>query len=269
MRSEKDAFQPGVDLDRRPLEAANRNVYGSASAAKAYARVGQLQRAESVIFERIAPSIRNQRFLDMGVGGGRTTAYLRQLTNHYIGIDYSPAMVQAARQKTGVSSIYCCDAQDMRRFEDQAFDFIFFSFNGLDYMTHPGRLQALREIYRVLATGGSFLFSSHNRSGDAARPPWNQRNRELSLHFAKTCLSTLAALPRHWRMRRQEIHEDEYTILNDPALGYSLMTYYIELPAQLAQLSRIGFAEAEAFDTHGRPTVEDHESPWIHYLARK
>ncbi len=256
-------------FDQHCLEDSNRAVYGSESAAKAYTRVSSLQEAERVILARISPDIQGKRILDIGVGGGRTTTYLHNVSSHYVGIDYSPAMVEAARRKTGLSSIYCCDAQDMRRFEDQAFDFVFFSFNGLDYMPHQNRLRALSEIYRVLAGGGWFLFSSHNRSGKAAEPPWRQSNGEFSLHFAKSCLDALLALPRHWRLRQYELQEDEYAILNDPAFGYSLMTYYIDIAQQLAQLAKIGFIQIEAFDSHGQPTRKDERSPWLHYLARK
>jgi SAM-dependent methyltransferase len=48
-------------------------------------------------------------------------------------------------------------------FNNDAFDYILFSFNGIDHI-HPERrgIQALREIHRMLKPDGLFLFSSHN-----------------------------------------------------------------------------------------------------------
>jgi ubiquinone/menaquinone biosynthesis C-methylase UbiE len=251
------------------MDRLNRTVYGKDSVATAYEQAHGLHEGEGVILEMIKPEIRGKKILDIGIGGGRTTRFLSALTTRYVAIDYSPAMVEAARRNFAISSIYCCDARDMRRFPDDAFDFILFSFNGLDYMPHADRLAALREVYRVLAPAGVFMFSSHNRSGDAAKAPWNQKNRAWSRRFVISCLKALVTMPRHWRMRRHELHENEYAILNDSALGYTLMTYYIDVAPQLAQLASIGFAGARAFDAHGRPTADDRESLWVYYLARK
>ena len=251
------------------VDRLNRAAYASDSVAGTYERAHGLYESEGVILRMIENDIRGKNILDIGIGAGRTTDFLTKLTNRYVGIDYSPAMVEAARRKFALASLYCCDVRDMRRFGDNSFDFVLFSFNGLDYISHADRLIALREIYRVLASGGWFMFSSHNRSGDAAKAPWKQRRRPFSLHFAKTCIDTLAAVPRHWRMRRHEIYETEYAILNDPGLRYQLMTYYIDLAEQLAQLAAIGFDDRRAFDAHGRPTTDDRESLWIYYLARK
>ncbi len=255
--------------ERPAMDQINRAMYTKDSVATVFAWARILQESERVILTMIEPEIRGKSILDIGIGGGRTTRFLSGLTTRYVGIDYSPAMVEAARRSFAMFSIYCCDARDMRRFPDDAFDFILFSFNGLDYMPHADRLTALREIYRVLAPAGLFMFSSHNRSGDAAKAPWNQRSRQLSLRFTKACIKAMAAMPRHWRMRRHEIRENEYAILNDSALGYSLMTYYIDVSSQIAQLASVGFVDARAFDALGRVTTEDRESLWVHYLARK
>lgn len=254
---------------RSAMDELNRLAYAKPPAAKAYERNARLQEGERVILRTIAPQIRGKQILDIGVGGGRTTPHLLDLSSNYTAIDYSPAMVEAARRRFDISSIYCCDARDMRRFGDGVFDFILFSFNGLDYVPHGDRLKALREIHRTLASDGLFMFSSHNRSGNAAKAPWNPRNCQLSLHWAKTCVRALVTLPRHWQMRQYEVQESGYAVLNDPALGYSLLTYYIDGAHQLKQLAAIGFAHAQAFDVHGQPTTGDHESPWIYYLARK
>jgi ubiquinone/menaquinone biosynthesis C-methylase UbiE len=59
------------------------------------------------------------------------------------------------------------DARSMIQFADNSFDFILFSFNGIDCVPHSDRLQILQEICRVGKPGCHFFFSSHNLQGMA------------------------------------------------------------------------------------------------------
>lgn len=55
------------------------------------------------------------------------------------------------------------DASSLK-FENDSFDIVFFSFNGLDYIqSRELRLKAYTEICRVLKKWGFFIFSSHNK----------------------------------------------------------------------------------------------------------
>jgi SAM-dependent methyltransferase len=242
------------------MEAINQRAYDSHVAIHAFRRTEGLFPAERVVLEKIADELRDRRLLDLGVGGGRTTAALLRISQDYTGIDYSERLVDFAKQRTGVRTIYQADARDMRGlFKDENFDFVLFSFNGIDYVSHNGRLAALGEINRVLKPGGWFFFSSHNRA--AANAAKREGPREL--------IKRLLFLRRHLRLRRLESQTPEYAILNDSGLHYSLLTYYVDLAAQTAQLAKAGFEFVEAYDIEGRPVVEDHTSPSIHYLAKK
>src|SRR2546430_7085903 len=79
------------------------------------------------------------RMLDIGVGRGRTTAHFGSLVKEYTGIDYSPRMIEACRQQFRYAKVpfrfEVGDARDLHVFGDGVFDFILFSFNGLDAMT--------------------------------------------------------------------------------------------------------------------------------------
>jgi ubiquinone/menaquinone biosynthesis C-methylase UbiE len=61
----------------------------------------------------------------------------------------------------------------MPAFENETFDFVMFSFNGLDYLSHSDRLLALGEIRRVLKPAGLLLFSSHNAERKPFPSPWS------------------------------------------------------------------------------------------------
>jgi SAM-dependent methyltransferase len=252
------------------MDTLNHHAYASRLAAGAYGREASLSIAERVILEQLRPRLVGKRLLDIGVGGGRTTPFLLELSRQYTAIDYSERLVNLVRTKFGLDSVYCCDVRDMSRFADGTFDFILFSFNGLDYVPHNGRLIALGEIYKVLVRGGLFLFSSHNRHGsDEARPPDNGSGRKTITKSFVHNLRTVLLMPRHWRMRRHEIETAEYAILNDKGLRYSLLTYYIAVPNQIAQLERLGFSVEGVYDVQGRAAGDDDRSSWIHYLVSK
>ena len=73
------------------------------------------------------------------------------------------------------------------------------------------------------------------------------------------------------RLRRWERREETHAFINDPALGGSLLMYYITPETQLRQLRQIGFSDIVMFDSEGGviDTVDHDSSPWVHYVARK
>ena len=52
---------------------------------------------------------------------------------------------------------FCVDDVRELSHEDGSFNFVLFSFNGIDYMDQNDRLKALREIYHVQRAGWHFL----------------------------------------------------------------------------------------------------------------
>ena len=86
--------------------------------------------------------------MDLGVGGGRTTAFLLQLSKDYVGIDFSNEMIERCRARFPATQFEVRDAQDLSGFEDQSFDFILFSCTGIDLVNHDQRLRILKEVRR-------------------------------------------------------------------------------------------------------------------------
>ena len=197
----------------------NREVFSRKAAVSVYEH-GTLQNAESVIFLRFQEYLLDQRVLDIGFGGGRTSAILLQCTPHYVGVDYSPQMVEIGRSRFPEADLREGDARDLGVFPEGSFDFVLFSFNGIDYIGHDDRLRVFQEIRRVLKPGRLFVFSSHNRNYEyAVTAP--------RLTFARNPATQIRLIRQYWNCRRnrsrnkvRQRFEEEYAIINDLAHEY-------------------------------------------------
>jgi SAM-dependent methyltransferase len=151
------ASEPETEKD----QAANLNVFRAAETVAYYAALNDLTPAERVLFEtHLKPGF---AVLHLGVGGGRTTPYLSSLASHYIGVDYSEEMIRACRARYPALRFEVADAADLSLFANEFFDAVIFSFNGMDSLAPDlKRQQCLRQCFRVLKPGGTFIFSRHN-----------------------------------------------------------------------------------------------------------
>ena len=247
----------------------NKTTFARADVLKYFHELDTLFEAEKVLFKKLSPAIKDKKTLDIGIGGGRTTKYLLEISSDYTGVDYVSDFAKETSRKFPGAKILCGDARDLKEFEDQSFDFVLFSYNGLDCISNDDRLKALREIYRVMKRGGVFMFSSHNRDYQYFNKlPW-QRKIEFNTNFFRFFLYCFYHLPRHFKMKKHEIYTDDYAIVNDPDHRYSLLLYYISIEKQVKQLTDIGFYGIEAYDKNGKMVEHDTSSHWISYLARK
>jgi SAM-dependent methyltransferase len=139
----------------------NLHAYSSPQAVEKYSIPNELTACESYLFDKYVD--RDQAILDLGVGGGRTTAHLAPQARLYVGLDYSQAMVDICRSKFPSLQFVCDDASNLQRFAADNFDVVIFSYNGIDCIrTDSERTRCFREVARVLRAGGYFILSSHN-----------------------------------------------------------------------------------------------------------
>lgn len=251
------------------LNSTNKSAYARADVVDYFQNFDDLFPAEKVLFFELAEKIKGSKLLDIGIGGGRTTGHLLGVCDEYTGVDYVPQFARETAKKYPEARILAADARNLKEFGDEAFDFVLFSFNGIDCISDSDRLQALGEIFRVLKPCGTFMFSSHNRDyKNFNRLPW-RRKIEFSAAFAKFFLYSLYHLPKHFGMKKYEVHTDDYAVVNDSDHRYSLLFYYIGIDKQIEQLERTGFFETKAYDKYGQETEHDTESHWIYYVATK
>lgn len=251
------------------LSFVNKATYARVDVVKHYQNTDLLFKTEEVLFEKLLPTIKNSKILDIGIGGGRTTKYLLPISRDYTGVDYIPQFAEDTAKKYPDAKIMCSDATNLKEFEAETFDFVLFSYNGLDCVSNEQRLMVLNEVNRVLKKGGVFMFSSHNRDYKYFNKlPW-RRKIEYDAKFLKFFLYCLYHLPKHLKMKKYQVFNDEYAIVNDGDHRYSLLLYYISIDMQVKQLTEIGFSDIEAFDMKGNEVKTDTTSHWIYYLARK
>ncbi|MDJ0845262.1 class I SAM-dependent methyltransferase [Crocosphaera sp.] len=218
----------------------NLTTYSTSDVVNYYQYLQQLQPAEETIIQLFKHELPTMKMLDLGVGGGRTTPHFFPLVRDYIGVDYSGKMIQACQEKFTRSypsiQFMVGDARNLSQFEDNCFDFILFSFNGIDYISHKDRLKVLQEISRIGKSGGYFFFSSHNLQAIEKQFDWQHH---LSLNPFKTYVNLIMfAFLRGFNasLTYQTIKENNYAILRDESHNFRLQTYYVRASEQIKQL---------------------------------
>ncbi|MGZ3863967.1 MAG: class I SAM-dependent methyltransferase [Bacteroidia bacterium] len=241
-----------------------------------YRNYNVLQKPEIKILEMLGEDLKKMSMLDIGIGGGRTTHFLCPLVKQYTGIDYSEKMVKSCiesfKGKFSNAAFYCEDARTLGKFPDNSFDFVLFSFNGIDYVNETERTQILIQINRVLKSGGVFCFSSHNITSLGFMPYFELRKNPFAL------LKRILDVRKIKKLNKDQLSKvptSNYVIINDGAHNYGLQTFYIRQSYQTKQLENCGFSSVKVFRvTDGNEIAENNESStekekWLYYLCRK
>lgn len=254
---------------------SNQKTYTRSGVVYHYAQLSLLQPAEKTVFDLLASQLPNMRMLDIGVGGGRTTQHFAKVVADYVGIDYSAAMIAACQKRFPALSkavFEVCDVRDLSRFKDNSFDFVLFSFNGIDHASHADRLAVFREILRVGKPGGYFFFSSHNLQGlEQAFSIKNQLSlNPISSYVNLVMLALLRFLNRPLTVK--QLKASTYAIVRDESHNFSLKTYYIRPQAQIKQLLR-DFGEVKVYSWRSGLEITDEDTlaansdMWLYYLC--
>lgn len=225
---------------------------------------------ERKAMELVGDRLQEIDMLDIGIGSGRTTHTFGPAVRRYVGIDYSPRMIERAKQTFGEASesieLVVADARDLSSLRAR-FDFVLFSFNGIDSVGHEDRLKVLAEVRQVLVSEGVFLFSTHSMNA-------------LPLTLPRSCLQDRPGRQVQRFGRRLErvnkdldlaaAHARGWVIITDGAHNFELRLYYIDPIYQVSQLRDAGFETIAVFDKAGLEVdVRDAgRDPWLHYYCR-
>lgn len=264
----------------RNLDSINRPTWSQPDTVRLYERLqGWTDPGERAAFERVSDAARGGPILDIGVGAGRTTQFLKPLGDDYIAIDYTAEMVRAFRKLHPGVRCEQMDARDLSAFADGQFALVVFSFNGIDAVDLEGRMQVLREVHRVLRPGGRFFFSAHNHEG-----PGRGEHPQLHIPFTWNPIKlgwrgfkSIRALPRalinHKRLRAMNETHDDWSIMNAGAHDFGIVVMYTTLAETKRQLRETGFEVEAVYDSTRGAVVEDgtdtRDMFWFHFIARK
>lgn len=241
-----------------------------------FASRDSLMPAEFVALGEVWPQVRGD-VLDVGVGAGRTTGYLRGIARSYRAQDISERMAEACRARHPGVDVGVGDARTLDGHADAAYDLVLFSFNGIDYVEHAERRQVLAAAFRVLRPGGAFVYSSHNVGVLGGRLPPVKPVRvapspnplRMALRGAR---SIATALRRHRNRRRlghRQYLADGHALVNDEAYDHALLTVYVCPARERAELAAAGFGHTMTVDAAGRLDPGEHPDPWVYFVARK
>jgi SAM-dependent methyltransferase len=267
----------------------NINIYNAPAVADRFPEErGWVNGAEELALTSIADLVRGKRILDIGVGLGRTVSLLRLLSDGYVGIDYSIERVKACQERHPGVDVRPGDACRLSEFEDGSFDFVFFSFNGLDSIAHEGRAMALREIARVLTRDGIALIATLNKNGPSCgETPWQLhrpgRATDVTLHsVVSAAWINLIDPMRLWRRtknwlaaQRKVQTSDDWSMRPLAALDFALMHHFVTLGGLRNELKRAGFEVVRIYENEhyeGRiilETATDSVHDGFHAVVRR
>lgn len=252
------------------------DIYERSDIVRDFAARDSLTPAEVAALGEVWPLVRGD-VLDVGVGGGRTTAYLRDVARSYRALDISQAMVDACRALHRGAEVAIGDARTLEGHPDRAYDLVLFSFNGIDYIDHGDRRHVLEAAWRVLRPGGAFVYSSHNLGVLNGRlPPVTPAPMvptadplRLLVRGARRMAAGLRCRANRRRLGPRQYLAGDHALVNDESYDHSQLTVYVDPAAELAALAAAGFVDTVSFDASGRRNPARHVAPWVYYVAHK
>lgn len=250
----------------------NQETYNKKEVIAQYDEFDFLFKAEEKIFIKLHSPLRKSNVLDIGIGAGRTTRHLAKLCNKYVGIDYSQNFIDHCKKKFhGLRNTFFefADARSMPHFDDNIFDFILFSFNGIDCIDIEGRKRVFEECKRLLKNGGMFCFSFHN---------FYTIPKLYSLYVSKNPLKWKASLHRYKMVNKlnPEINtfkNEDYIILRDGENDFKSDVMYTKPEYQLEMLKNYGFEPVCFYDAEKGNKITtlklgESKAQWIYALTK-
>jgi len=250
----------------------NQQTYSNENVIADYVKYDFLFKAENHILIKLGSYLRNASVLDIGIGAGRTTKRLTNLCDKYVGIDYSENFVEHCKKKFSSvqnASFYFADARFMPQFPSNSFDFLLFSFNGIDCVDMEGRKLIIEECKRSLKDGGMFCFSFHN---------FYTIPKLYSLYVSKNPLKWNASWYRYKMVNKlnpdqHSFSNRDYIILRDGENNFKTDVMYTRPEFQLQMLKNYGFEPVCFYDAERGIKIPvsqlgESKAQWIYALTK-
>ncbi|MEI7595845.1 MAG: class I SAM-dependent methyltransferase [Bacteroidota bacterium] len=251
----------------------NKIIYSNKESAEHYSKDKYLLAPEKKMLNFISDKNLDS-MLDIGVGAGRTTLHFAKYFKKYTAIDYSESMIEKCKQ-IFIKSNYAFIQQDARNlgsFPDNSFDFVMFSFNGIDCVSIDDRALVLNEVKRVLKVGGIFFFSVHNIFSIPLL---------YSLQLSKNPLKWLKEFKRVKKVNALNPKFNDINLKNaiemiDGDIDFKAKYVYIKPNAQKQDLESLGFSEVIIYSLKNGYVIDCSEAnqeqikdSWVYYSCKK
>ncbi len=247
-------------------------LYENNDTVDSYAKQKKLQKPELAIFDHLKEFISNAMILDIGVGAGRTSAYLMTSSKKYTGIDYSSSMINYCKKlyPNHQDLFSCGDARSMSQYKNESFDFILFSFNGIDSVPYDDRKLIFSEIFRILKKDGYFSFSSHNIRNIPEKYQFNFKKSLFSYHKELKRL----VLTRKINGIQEKYADKSYVNFYDGAEKFKFAPLYIKPELQIEHLISMGFSDVTMYGLKSGNMISKNDllnytDAWLYYLCKK
>ena len=125
--------------------------------------------------------------VEIGFGTGLNMPYYAERVHKLTAVDPNPGMHRLARKRVkqrGIEVDQHVLGGERLPFEDGCFDCVVSTFT---LCSIEDVAQALREVYRVLKSGGKFLFLEHGLSPEPKVQRWQRRLNWLQVRLANGC----------------------------------------------------------------------------------
>lgn len=250
----------------------NQEVYNSPLAISTYFQRTGLTIGENAILNCLKKAGNKINMLDIGIGCGRTYEAFSGKIDKYTGIDYSEAMISACMKKFANSGdcFHIADARNLTNWTDNTFDFILFSFNGIDCVDENDRIKVFNEIKRVGKDHSLFAFSSHNMYSVPKlfkfKIPKNPFNYIPEYRRYKHVVNSNKPL--------NNILETGISVISDGDINKNTSYCYVKPDFQISQLESMGFEVLKVLSDQKEisfPLTSDWtqiSEPWLYYLCK-
>ncbi len=233
--------------------------------------VSEETEAKNAVIEKLLNEQRVNTVLDMTCGTGSQVFYLAKRGYEVVGSDFSPALIEIARnkaEKTGKNITFIVG--DMRELRVGKFDAVITIFNAIGHLTKANFEKALQNIHVNLKDGGVYIFDIFNLQAITD---------DIIDGFAMDIESVVNGVKirnvQHSEIDRKKkllTSHDHYTILKDgvePEIHTNTFSLQIYTAEELQiMLARNGFETIHQYDMEGNDFIPD-KSLNVLTVARK
>jgi SAM-dependent methyltransferase len=269
------------------MVTGNRAVFENKKVVQEFiGREGWLDHGELAALLSVAPVVRSEPVLDIGVGLGRSSSLLRMVTDAYVAVDYSTEMVRQFRELHPEVAVSVGDARDLSSFQNGSFALVYFSDNGVDAIDEKGRKQYLSEAHRVLRDDGLLIHSTLNKEGqNYGETPWQlhhpgQSPNLAAKRIAQWCWHNLKdplRAPRRYRnwfvSKRSASDNGDWAMFPFSAHDFAIVAHFVTISRVRAELDEAGFDVLAVHDSRSgaliEETVSHSDTPMFYAVARR